>query len=97
MLSLVDVQGQVLDVESCRVGFRQVEIKDGIVLLNGKRLIVRGVDRHEHHPERGRALTDEDMLRDIKLMKQLNFDTVRTSHYPVIRVGMICAMSMACM
>jgi beta-galactosidase len=45
-------------------------------------LIVRGVDRHEHHPERGRALTEEDMLKDIKLMKRLNFNAVRTSHYP---------------
>ena len=82
VLTLKDAQGQALDFESCRVGFRQVEIKDGIVLLNGKRLVVRGVDRHEHHPERGRALTDEDMITEIKLMKQLNFNTVRTSHYP---------------
>ena len=82
VLTLKDPAGQAIDSESCRVGFRQVEIKDGIVLLNGTRLVVRGVDRHEHHPERGRALTDEDMIKDIKLMKQLNFNTVRTSHYP---------------
>jgi beta-galactosidase len=82
VLALKDAPGQTLDVESCRVGFRQVEVKDGVVLLNGRRLIVRGVDRHEHHPERGRALTEEDMRREIKLMKQLNFNAVRTSHYP---------------
>ena len=64
------------------MGFRQVEIKDGMLLVNGQRLVMRGVDRHEHHPVRGRALTIEDMRREIILMKQLNFNTVRTSHYP---------------
>jgi beta-galactosidase len=82
VLTLKDPQGVAVDFESCRVGFRQVEIKDGIILLNGKRLVIRGVDRHEHHPERGRALTAEDMRAEIILMKQLNFNTVRTSHYP---------------
>ncbi|GAP07665.1 MAG TPA: glycoside hydrolase family 2 [Anaerolinea thermolimosa] len=74
--------GEELDFESCRVGFRQVEIKDGVILVNGRRLVMRGVDRHEHHPERGRVLSEEDMRREICLMKQLNFNTVRTSHYP---------------
>jgi beta-galactosidase len=82
VLTLKDPDGQPVDFESCRVGFRQVKVKDGVVLLNGKRLIVRGVNRHEHHPQRGRAVTDADMIRDIKLMKQLNFNAVRTSHYP---------------
>lgn len=82
VLTLIDPQGKAVDFESCRVGFRQVEIKDGVLLVNGRRLVMRGVDRHEHHPERGRALTEEDMRREIILMKQLNFNTVRTSHYP---------------
>ena len=82
VVTLKDVHGEAIDFESCRVGFRQVEIRDGIVCLNGRRLVVRGVDRHEHHPDRGRALTREDMVREIVLMKQLNFDAVRTSHYP---------------
>ena len=82
VLTLRDPQGTAVDFESCRVGFRQVEIKDSVILLNGKRLVLRGVDRHEHHPERGRALTEEDMRTEIKLMKQLNFNAVRTSHYP---------------
>ena len=82
VLTLKDSQGQSVDFESCRVGFRQVEIKDSLILLNGKRLVLRGVDRHEHHPERGRALTVEDMRTEIILMKQLNFNAVRTSHYP---------------
>jgi len=82
VLTLKDPQGTAVDFESCRVGFRQVEIKDSLILLNGKRLVLRGVDRHEHHPERGRALTVDDMRAEIKLMKQLNFNAVRTSHYP---------------
>ena len=82
VLALKDPSGRAIDFESCRVGFRQVKIEDGVVLLNGRRLVLRGVDRHEHHPERGRALTVEDMRREIVLMKQLNFNAVRTSHYP---------------
>jgi len=82
VLTLKDPQGKAVDFESCRVGFRQVEIKNSLILLNGRRLVLRGVDRHEHHPERGRALTEEDMRTEIKLMKQFNFNTVRTSHYP---------------
>ena len=82
VLTLKDPSGAAVDFESCRVGFRKVEIKNGVVLLNGQRLVVRGVNRHEHHPVRGRALTDEDMHKEIVLMKQLNFNTVRTSHYP---------------
>jgi beta-galactosidase len=82
VLTLKDSEGNALDFESCRVGFRQVEIKDGMLLVNGSRLIMRGVDRHEHHPERGRVLTEADMRAEVILMKQLNFNTVRTSHYP---------------
>jgi beta-galactosidase len=82
VLTLKDAAGCPIDYESCRVGFRQVEIKDGVILLNGARLVLRGVNRHEHHPERGRALTEGDMRRDIVLMKQLNFNAVRTCHYP---------------
>ncbi|HEY3377326.1 MAG TPA: glycoside hydrolase family 2 TIM barrel-domain containing protein [Armatimonadota bacterium] len=82
VLTLRDPDGTAIDVESCRVGFRQVEIKNRQLLVNGKRLVVRGVDRHEFHPEHGRAVTDEDMLRDILAMKRLNFNAVRTCHYP---------------
>lgn len=82
VLSLYDPQGYPVDFESCKVGFRQVDIRDGLLLVNGQRLVMRGIDRHEHHPERGRALTVEDMRREVILMKQFNFNTVRTSHYP---------------
>jgi beta-galactosidase len=82
VLTLIGPDGQPVDFESCKVGFRQIEIKNGLIMLNGKRLVLRGVDRHEHHPVRGRALTEDDMRAEIKLIKQLNFNTVRTSHYP---------------
>lgn len=82
VLTLRSPAGEAVDIESSRVGFRQVEIKDGMVLLNGRRLVVRGVDRHEFNPWRGRAVTEADMRADILLMKQLNFNAVRTSHYP---------------
>ncbi|MBR5759943.1 MAG: beta-galactosidase, partial [Thermoguttaceae bacterium] len=64
------------------VGFRKVEIKDGELLVNNKVIFVKGVDRHEHHPFTGHALTEEGMLQDIALMKSLNLNTVRTCHYP---------------
>ncbi len=82
MLTLRDPQGRAVDFESSRVGFRQVEIRDGMLLVNGRRLVLRGVNRHEHHPVRGRVLTVEEMRQEIILMKQFNFNTVRTSHYP---------------
>ena len=67
---------------SFKVGFRKVEIKDGILLLNGRRLVFKGVDRHEFHPESGRTLSIDTMLQDILLMKRHNVNAVRTSHYP---------------
>ena len=71
------------DIESCRIGFRQVKITDdGVLTLNGKRLVIRGVDRHEFCPETGRVVTREYMEKEIAVMKRLNFNAVRTSHYP---------------
>ncbi|WP_333850977.1 beta-galactosidase [Leclercia sp.] len=81
-LVLRDGQGQVLDVEACDVGFRRVDISNGLLKLNGKPLLIRGVNRHEHHPERGQVMDEATMRRDIELMKQHNFNAVRCSHYP---------------
>jgi beta-galactosidase/beta-glucuronidase len=64
------------------VGFRQIETKDGRLLLNGVPIKLRGVNRHDTHPDTGHAVTYDDMLRDAVLMKQHNINTVRTSHYP---------------
>ncbi|MBF0277055.1 MAG: beta-galactosidase [SAR324 cluster bacterium] len=82
VLSLRDENGEILDIESCRIGFRQVEIKDGLLQINGKPILIRGVNRHEHHPEHGHAIDEASMIEDIKLIKQGNFNAVRTSHYP---------------
>lgn len=64
------------------IGFRQVEIKDGVLLVNGGRVLFKGSNRHESNPETGRALSLKDMIADIQLLKQNNFNAVRTSHYP---------------
>jgi len=83
VLTLIDKNGAEIDFESTVVGFRQVEINDrGVLLLNGRRLTIRGVNRHEHHPDSGRTLTREWMEKEIHIIKQLNFNAVRTSHYP---------------
>ncbi len=65
-----------------RVGFRRVAIVDGLLTVNGRRLVFRGVNRHEFHPDTGRALEEAVMVQDIVLMKQHNINAVRTSHYP---------------
>lgn len=65
-----------------QVGFRQVEITDKALRVNGRRVMIRGVNRHEHDPLRGKAVTEAGMVQDIKLMKQLNFNACRASHYP---------------
>ena len=65
-----------------RIGFRTVSIEDGVLLVNGARVVFRGVNRHEHHPESGRAVPREFALADVELMKRHNVNAVRTSHYP---------------
>ncbi|MGN9909120.1 glycoside hydrolase family 2 TIM barrel-domain containing protein [Phytohabitans sp. LJ34] len=65
-----------------RIGFRTIRVEDGVITVNGRRVLFRGVNRHEFHPDRGRAVTEEDMLDDVRLMKQHNVNAVRTSHYP---------------
>jgi beta-galactosidase len=82
LLELRAPNGLVVDVERTRVGFRQVDITDGVIRLNGQRLVFRGVNRHEFHPRSGRAMTMEDMREDLVAMKRLNFNSVRTCHYP---------------
>ena len=81
-IALRDPQGNALEVEACDVGFRRVEISNGLLKVNGKPLLIRGVNRHEHHPERGQVMDEATMRRDIELMKQHNFNAVRCSHYP---------------
>ena len=82
VVSLIDSAGDELDCEAYHVGFRVIEITDGQLKVNGEALLIRGVNRHEHHPEKGHAASYDDMLVDIKLLKQNNFNAVRTAHYP---------------
>ncbi|WP_150274051.1 glycoside hydrolase family 2 TIM barrel-domain containing protein [Paenibacillus tepidiphilus] len=81
-LSLTDGQGALLEAVSCKVGFRTFEIKDGLMRINGKRVVFKGVNRHEFSCDTGRALGKAEMIRDIELMKSHNVNAVRTSHYP---------------
>ncbi|UQX89057.1 DUF4981 domain-containing protein [Jatrophihabitans telluris] len=67
---------------SLRIGFRTVAIVDGVFTVNGAPIKLRGVNRHEVNPDRGRSVTESDMLADVLLMKQHNINAVRTSHYP---------------
>lgn len=76
------VNGNVIETAETKVGFRTFELKNGLMLLNGKRIIFKGINRHEWNAERGRAITVEDMLWDIRFMKQNNINAVRTCHYP---------------
>jgi beta-galactosidase/beta-glucuronidase len=71
-----------VQAEKARVGFRQVTVEGGRLLVNGRPILIRGVNRHEWNPVRGRAVTRHDMLEDILLMKRHNINAVRTSHYP---------------
>ena len=73
---------KTIEAVSHKIGFRKVEIKDGQLLVNGTAITVKGVNRHEHEPRTGRVVTEEYMLKDIRLMKQHNINAVRTSHYP---------------
>ncbi|MEM3715857.1 MAG: glycoside hydrolase family 2 TIM barrel-domain containing protein [Candidatus Bathyarchaeia archaeon] len=82
LLTLKDEHGNMVEAESCRVGFRQIEVKDGRILINGAPVYFKGVNRHEHDDVRGHFVTIESMEKDIILMKRFNFNAVRTSHYP---------------
>ena len=82
LLTLLDASGATLEVVTARVGFRNVEIRGGQLLVNGVPIYIKGTNRHEHDPVTGRVVSDELMLRDITLMKRLNINAVRTSHYP---------------
>lgn len=82
VVSLVDPQGRMVETTGCRVGFRRIEIRNRELLVNGKPVLFKGVNRHEHDDTRGKAVTRESMIADIKLLKQFNFNAVRTCHYP---------------
>ncbi|MET0394012.1 MAG: glycoside hydrolase family 2 TIM barrel-domain containing protein [Chitinophagaceae bacterium] len=84
VLSLEDSAGRLLEAKSCRLGFRSVEFSgaDSKLLINGRLTYLYGVNRPDHHPTRGKALTREDIRQDIQTIKRFNFNCVRLSHYP---------------
>lgn len=77
-----DENGNLVEAVPQRVGFRHFELTDKIMKINGKRIVFKGVNRHEFSARRGRSITKEDMIWDIKFMKRHNINAVRTSHYP---------------
>lgn len=72
----------LVESASVRFGFRTVEIKNAQLLVNGKPILIKGTDRHEMNPHTGYVVSKDDMIRDIRIMKELNINAVRTSHYP---------------
>jgi len=82
VLTLNDTNGNVVEADSCKIGFRKIEIRDGRFLVNGQPIKLRGVNRHEIDPDTGYAMSDARILQDITLMKQANINAVRTCHYP---------------
>jgi len=81
-LTLKDKNKNILEVIPQPIGFRSVEIKGSDLLVNGKRVFLKGVNRHEHNATRGHTLSKEDMRKDMEMMKKLNVNAVRHSHYP---------------
>lgn len=82
VLQLFDGEQRLLETITSQVGFRAVEIKNSKLLINGAPIYLRGVNRHEHDPVRGHAVTEQSMIDDILLMKRFNINAVRTCHYP---------------
>ena len=83
VLTLKDDADHIYDIRGSKVGFREVGIRnDGALIINGRRMVFHGVNRHDFSPVNGRAITDAEIEEDIKTMKRLNINAVRTSHYP---------------
>jgi beta-galactosidase len=82
LLELKDQHGSTVERVTQQVGFRNIRIEGGQLLINGQAIKIRGVNRHEHDPYRGRVMTEELMKRDLQLMKDAHVNAVRLSHYP---------------
>ncbi|CAA0808961.1 glycoside hydrolase family 2 protein [Striga hermonthica] len=82
VVTLKDSSGSTLDCESCQVGIRQITKAPKQLLVNGQPVMIRGVNRHEHHPRLGKTNLESCMVQDLVLMKQHNINAVRNSHYP---------------
>lgn len=82
LFKIYDNNNELLEVIKQNVGFRKFELKDGLMLLNNKRIVFKGVNRHDFSSKFGRAITKSEILKDIITMKQNNINAIRTSHYP---------------
>ncbi len=81
-IRLLDENGMLIEIVPQKIGFRTIELKNKLMLLNGERLIINGVNRHEWNCKTGRCITDEDEMWDIECMRRNNINAVRTCHYP---------------
>ncbi|WP_109355300.1 glycoside hydrolase family 2 TIM barrel-domain containing protein [Sphingorhabdus sp. EL138] len=79
---LVDDKGNVTEANVTSVGFRRIEVRDRQLLINGKPIVIIGVNRHDHHPETGKTSTVEEMREELLLMRRHNINAIRTAHYP---------------
>lgn len=82
MIKIYDEAGNLQEVIPQKVGFRRFEMKDGIMTLNGKRIVFKGVNRHEFSSVSGRCVSEEELRKDLRIMKQNNINAIRTCHYP---------------
>ena len=82
VLEIYNEAGELQEVIPQKVGFRRFEMKDGIMTLNGKRIVFKGVNRHEFSSVSGRHVSEEELRKDLKIMKQNNINAIRTCHYP---------------
>ncbi|MCP5535695.1 MAG: DUF4981 domain-containing protein [Akkermansiaceae bacterium] len=82
LITVKDAKGAATSYYAHKVGFKNSVIKDGQLLINGKAVLIKGVNRHDHHPVTGHYIKEDSMREDIILMKRLNMNTVRASHYP---------------
>ncbi|MDD7986367.1 glycoside hydrolase family 2 TIM barrel-domain containing protein [Lentisphaera marina] len=84
--TLCDTQDKLIDCVKTRIGFKRIEIENQQLLINGQPVLIKGVNRHEHDEYTGKVVSRETMIKDIKLLKQFNFNAVRNAHYPQIEL-----------
>ena len=90
-MEIYNESGELQEVIPQKVGFRRFEMKDGIMTLNGKRIVFKGVNRHEFSSVSGRHVSEEELRKDLKIMKQNNINAIRTCHYPdASRIYQLC-------
>jgi beta-galactosidase len=82
IIKLLNPDGKTVEITSSKIGFRRYEVKDRQLLINGQPVLIKGVNRHDHDDTYGKTISHESMLSDIQLLKQFNFNAVRTAHYP---------------